>query len=115
MALAVQVPFHGRPRRAVFQGPPEERYLADSEVSPVSTTTPSSPQGPERLQFSFAGRISVWDPIDRCLEIGTRHFWVVPGVSVTGVVRGAEVTVTGHVERSGDAGARWIVTNLTVH
>lgn len=80
----------------------------------MSTTTPPSPPDPELLQFAFGGRITVWDPIDRHLEIGTRTFWVAPGVSVARLAAGVMVTVTGHVERPSDAGARWIVTELTL-
>jgi hypothetical protein len=80
----------------------------------VSTTTPSSPPGPEGLQFSFAGPVTVWDPIYRHLEIGTRTFRVAPGVSVARVAAGVRVTVTGYVERPAAEGARWIVTQLTL-
>lgn len=41
----------------------------------MSTTPPSSPPDPESLRFSIAGQITVWDPIYRHLEIGTRTFW----------------------------------------
>jgi hypothetical protein len=78
-------------------------------------TTPfPSPTAPEPLPFSSTGPIESWDPIGRRLQIGERHCWVAPGVSVWGVSPGAEVLVVGHVEHLADSGARWIVTQLTL-
>jgi hypothetical protein len=78
------------------------------------STTPPSPSSSLRHPFAFAGRIIVWDPIHRHLEIGTRTFRVAPGVSVARLAAGIEITVAGYVERPADSSARWIVTQLTL-
>ena len=62
------------------------------------------------LRFSIAGPIVSWDQHGRWLRIGVRNFWLSPGVSVAGLVRGAMVTASGHQD---DSTARWIVTKLT--
>jgi hypothetical protein len=80
----------------------------------VSTTRQPSPPDPELLQFGFGGRITAWDPINRRLEIGTRTFFVAPGVVVDRLAAGVKVTLTGYVEHPGAVGARWIVTLVTV-
>ena len=95
------------------EGPLKQRYRLDCEVSPVSTTRQPSPPDPEPLHFAFGGRITAWDPINRRLKIGTRTLWVAPGVPVARLATGAQVTITGYVERPGDSDARWIVTHLT--
>jgi hypothetical protein len=81
----------------------------------MSTTPPASPPGSDPLEFSIAGRVTVWDPDrDRHLEIGLRTFRVAPAVLVAGLAAGVQVTVTGYVEHPVDESARWIVTQLTV-
>lgn len=70
-----------------------------------------SPPGPEALQFSITGTIATWDPGGRWLRIGTRNFWLAPGVSVAGLVPGSGVTASGHQD---DLTARWIVTQVTL-
>jgi hypothetical protein len=63
------------------------------------------------LRFAIAGRVTAWDPIDRCLQMGPCTFWLVSTVCVSGVVPGIEVMVSGHVE---PPSPRWIVTALKV-
>ena len=74
--------------------------LADSEVFTGVDDHATLPAGPEKpLQFAFGGRITVWDPIDRHLEIGTRTFW-----GGTGRVGGPPGR-GGHGDRHGARGA----------
>jgi hypothetical protein len=77
---------------------------------------PTSDSAGVRRPFTFAGDITVWDPIHRHLEIGRRTFRVASGVTVTGLTAGVHVTITGYVERSAAPAslARWIVTQLTL-
>jgi hypothetical protein len=63
------------------------------------------------LRVLITGLIGAWDPVERELWIGHDHFWVAPGVSVTGLRAGASVTALGYQE---DLTARRIVTALTV-
>ncbi len=86
--------------------------LGESE-SEMLDPSPSSHPGSAPLQFGIGGRITVWDPIHRHLEIGARTFWVTPGVSVDRLAVGGLVTVIGHVDHPDTSGARWIVTHLT--
>jgi hypothetical protein len=81
----------------------------------VSTLPPASPLGPDALPFGVTDQVTGWDPVDRRLEIGTRHFWVAPDVPVSGVRPGVEVTLRGHVERPMAVAARWLVTEITLH
>ena len=78
----------------------------------MPTPTPPSTPDSAPLPFGFAGQVTVWDPIDRHLEIGPRSFRVAPGVAVVGLAAGVIVIVTGYVERPAADGARWIVTDL---
>jgi hypothetical protein len=64
---------------------------------------------PEPLRFSILGTIVTCDAFGRCLRIGGRDVWVVPGVSMAGLAPGARVTASGYQE---DLTARWIVTDL---
>jgi hypothetical protein len=63
------------------------------------------------LRVLITGLIDAWDPVRRELRIGHDHFWVAPGVSVTGLRLGASVTALGHQE---DLTGRRIVTELTL-
>jgi hypothetical protein len=74
-------------------------------------TTPFPSPIPAALRFSITGAIATWEPFERWLRIGERNFWLAPGVSVTGLARGAKVSISGH---QGDENARWIVTQLTL-
>ena len=78
------------------------------------TNPPSFPPHSEALPFGFAGPVTVWDPIHRHLEIGTRTFRVAPDVAVAGLAAGVIVIVTGYVDRPAGEGARWIVTEITL-
>jgi hypothetical protein len=73
---------------------------------------PAAGSSGHHLPFGFMGFVTLWDPIHRHLEIGTRHFSVAPDVAVGRLVAGVEVTVTGYVDRPATESARWIVTQL---
>ena len=62
--------------------------------------------------FAFAGHVTVWEPIHRHLEIGPRAFGLAPGVPVTGLTAGVQVTLAGYVERVADSASRSVVTRL---
>ena len=59
----------------------------------------------------ITGLLDAWDPVGREMRIGPDHFWVAPGVSVTGLRPGASVTAFGYQE---DLPDRRIVTDLTL-
>jgi hypothetical protein len=63
------------------------------------------------LRVLITGLIDAWDPVGRGLRIGHDHFWVAPGVSVTGLRPGASVTALVHQE---DLTGRRIVTEFTL-
>jgi hypothetical protein len=63
------------------------------------------------LRILITGVLDTWDPVERELRIGHDHFWMAPGVSVTGLRAGAIVTALGYQE---DLTARRIVTALTL-
>jgi hypothetical protein len=67
---------------------------------------------PRLIPFAFAGTVTAWEPIDRHLDIGPRAFALAPGVSVTGLAAGVQVTLAGYVERLAESASRWIVTRL---
>jgi hypothetical protein len=62
--------------------------------------------------FAFAGTVTVWEPIDRHLEIGPRAFRLAPSVPVNGLAAGVHVTLAGYVEQRADSTSRSIVTRL---
>ena len=67
---------------------------------------------PRLRAFAFAGHVTVWEPIHRHLEIGPRAFGLAPGVPVTGLTAGVQVTLAGYVERLADSASRSVVTRL---
>lgn len=67
--------------------------------------------GPEARQFTIAGRVDDWEPQARKLRIGARILWVAATLRIFGLEAGAKIVASGHEE---DAGARWIVTQLTL-
>jgi hypothetical protein len=87
------------------EGPVGEERKAES---------PAADSAQLLLPFAFTGQVTVWDPIHRVLEIGPRAFGLAPGVPVTGLAAGVQVTLAGYVERLADAAARSIVTRLVV-
>ena len=74
---------------------------------PAEAATPA----PEIRQFTIAGRVDGWEPRERKLRIGARILWVAATLRIFGLEDGAKIVVSGHEE---DAGARWIVTRLTL-
>ena len=88
--------------------------LTRSRGARVPTPTPPSTPDSAPLPFGFAGKVTVWDPIHRYLEIGPRSFRVAPGVAVAGLRVGVFIIVTGYVDRPADDGARWIVTDFAL-
>jgi hypothetical protein len=64
------------------------------------------------LPFAFAGTVTVWDPIQRHLELGPRTFTVAPSVRVVGLTAGIHVTLGGYMERSVESASRWMVTQF---
>jgi hypothetical protein len=79
------------------------------EASLRMTTALSFCTVPEPLRFAILGRITAWDPISRCLQIGPHDFWVARSVSVSAIAPGVHATVLGHVE---PPDPRWIATEL---
>jgi len=67
--------------------------------------------GPEARQFTIAGRVDAWEPQARRLRIGARTLWVAATLRIFGLEAGSTIVASGHEE---DAGARWIVTQLTL-
>ena len=81
--------------------PTAPRPAADSRSEPLL-----------RRAFTLAGLVTVWEPIDRHLEIGLRAFGLAPGVPVSGLAAGVHVTLAGYVEQRADSTSRSIVTRL---
>jgi hypothetical protein len=91
------------------------RVRGEWVIQPVThRPTADSRSEPLLHSFAFAGRVTVWEPIPRHLEIGAHAFGLAPGVPVTGLAAGVHVTLAGYVERLADTASRSVVTRLII-